>query len=168
MAKRVVRWQMTLDKPEDVTVRGWRDLLKAAWLAVGTWWDREIKRRHFEPYASSKYKHQFRTPLTRNRKRKLAARRQVEEGGTRDLVWSGATRRAVMQAHIPRAFPTRMTIDMPTPSYIQMRPRKANRPNMGEELTTIAPDELNAAERLWIDTFERGLTAYRERTVITG
>ena len=164
-----IHWRLIHEKPSDVTVRAFRDLLKGAWQAVGEWWDKEIKPRHLDADAADRYGYQPRKDFTLKRKAAIAKHSpRVLYGGKRPLIWSGRTREAVLLTQIPRAFPTRMTIEMPTPKYVQMNPKKPSHPNLGEELTRLTPDELAQAELLWVVTFLILLQRYREQRVQTG
>ena len=153
-----------IDKPTDISKRGWREALRAGWRAVGEVYEEEVKPRKFDPDASERYGYKPRSEKYLRKKRKRAKYSwRVKNGGERLLVYSGVTRTAVMRTHRPRAFPTRVTIDIAAPSYIQMRPRNANRPNMGEELTSMTADEIQQAERVFEATVERALARLREK-----
>jgi hypothetical protein len=158
----------TTRRPAGFSDRGWTEGCKTGMRAVGEWWEAEIKMRHFEADAASRYGYQPRTERYLRRKKAIAAKTwRVLEGGQRDLVLHGQTRGAVRMRHTPRVFPTRLTIHIPTPSYVQMRPRTTGRPNLGEELTRLTADEVQAAERLYATNLERFLDAWREARTIS-
>ena len=150
---------------QGVTIRAQRAIGKAAHLAVGQQWDREFKMRHFEPGARERYGYKARSAKYLARKERAAkATWRVKGTAEQDLVYSGQTLQDVKNTQRPRAFPTRVTIDMPTPSYVSMRPdpRFRDAPNLGEELTTVSPDELDALTQTLIVTTEGLLEQYWE------
>lgn len=127
--------------------------------AVGEYWDAEYKMRHLGPGAAERYGYQERTERYLRRKEYGSRATWRIKGGRDDaLIFSGQTLQAVRQRMIPRAFPTRVTIQMPTPTYITMRPKPGkNRtpPNLGEELTRVIPEEEQRLGEVWIATAER-------------
>jgi len=164
-----IRWKMTNDKPESVTVRGWREMLKGAWQAVGQWWDRTVKPRLFDADAADKRGWKPRTERYRRAKIRRAAKdSRIKEGGQRDLILTGQTRTDVMRQQVPKAFPTRVTVQIPTREYVQMRPKAPGRPNLGEELATVTAEEQAEGAQIWQAEFERRWNAYEKRTVRTG
>jgi hypothetical protein len=73
--------------------------------------------RHFEPGAAARYGYQARAA-----KYQASKNRHVDRGSRHHspdakspLIFKGALRAAVRQNHQPRAFPTRVTVNMPTP-----------------------------------------------------
>ena len=157
----IVRFALLTDQPDGVSVRAWREALKAGWYAVGEYYDAVVQPRKFEPGAASRYGFQPRTEKYLKRKRRTAAKTwKVKDGGELDLVLSGITRTAVKRRQYPRPFYNRVVVDTPTPNYVQMRPRKAGRPNMGAELASVAPDERAEMERIFQTVVESRLQAY--------
>jgi hypothetical protein len=148
-----------------VTIRAQRQIGKAAHLAVGQQWDAEFKMRHFEPGAAQRYGYKARSAKYLARKER-ASKATWRVKGTRDqdLVYSGQTMQTVKNTQRPRPFPSRVTIDMPTPSYVSMRPdpRFRDAPNLGEELTTVSPDEVQSLTQTLIVTTEALLEQYWE------
>lgn len=133
-------------------------------LAVGVAWDRWFKMRHFAADARTRYNYAPRTAAHRRRKE----RRGIP--GFLDLVYGGHTRAQVASPQIPRAFPTRVSIVMPTPAWVQMRPdpRKRRAPNLGEELTRVTPDEAAELEQVYEDVTEPLVAAHLERMLALG
>lgn len=157
-----IRFAWVGEKPEGISVRAWREALKAGWYAVGVYYDEVVQPRKFEADAASRYGYQPRTPKYAARKKRLAAKSwRVKEGGQRDIVYSGVTRTAVKRKQYPRAFYQRVTVDTPTPAYVQMRPRRSGRPNLGAELTSVSSDERAEMERIFKATVEAALSEYR-------
>lgn len=164
MAK--IGFEITSDQPDDVSGRAWRKALVAGWFAIGTWHDAVVQPRKFQPDAATRYKYQPRSPRYLARKKRIAARSwRIKDGGERELVYKGITRTIVLRRQYPRAFPTRVWVELPTPSYIQMRPKRGrwDMPAMGVELTSIASDEYSEAETVFLEAAERSLQTTRER-----
>lgn len=166
MAKQIVRFTLVEDKPADVSGRAWREAHRAGWYAVGTYHDKEVQTRKFDADAERRYGYQPRSARYLARKKRIGQRSyKIKEGGERLLVASGMTRTAVLRRQYPRPFPTRVTLDIPTPSYVQMRPRRANMPAMGVELTSITAAEQTSMEAVFIEAAEKFLESVRIKTV---
>jgi hypothetical protein len=152
------------DRPAGVGQRTWREISKTGMFTVGVAWDRWFKMRHFAADATSRYGYAPRTPAYRRRKE----RRGVP--GFLAMVFQGHTRAAVSSPQIPRAFPTRATITLSAPPYIQMRPdpRRRKAPNLGEELTRTTAEEIAALEKVFTETTEPLIAAHLERMIATG
>ncbi len=157
-------FEVTDQRPPDVSIRRWRTFNRDAMAEVGNLYDDVFKMRHFEPGASSRYGYRPRTPAHIARKAKAVARNSftVSPDANRDLIFSGALRKAVKMKHLPRAFPTRVTVNMPTPSYAQMKPRRPNMPNLGDEIVRVTNDEMGEMERAYKASLEHDLNSYRE------
>ena len=152
---------MTGDKPEGVSVRAWREALKAGWYAVGEYYDAVVQPRKFEPGAAARYGYKARTDKYLKRKQRIAAKSwRVKDGGKTDIVFGGMTRTAVKRRQYPKPYYNRVVVDTPTPSYVQMRPRRPNQPNMGAELASIAPDERLEMERIFKEVVETKIAEY--------
>lgn len=163
-----IRWKITTDKPADVTVRGWRQLLTECWAAVGRWWDEVVKPRLFDSHAAAERGWKPRSERYLKQKLRHAQKDpRIKEGGTRLMVFSGQTRTDVMRPQFGRAFPTRLTILIPTREYVQMRSKAPNKPNLGEELATLTAGEMAEAAHLWQEQFETRLRLYREKTAVS-
>jgi hypothetical protein len=149
-------------RPAGVGQRTWRDIAKAGMFAVGVAWDKYFKMRHFDPGAASRYGYKPRTAAHKRRKAKRGLPVWL------DLVFSGDTRRDVARLQIPRAFPTRVTITMPTARYVQMRPYKRDAPALGDELTRVAADEADALAQVFVDVTEPAVAEHLERATVGG
>ena len=156
------------ERPPDIAKRRWPGISRDAMGEVGALWDSKFKARHFEPGAADRYGYQPRSPAYLAKKRRLAGlsgqargKFRISPNVDRALVFSGDLRRAVLMRHLPRAFPTRVTVNMPTPRYAQMKPYKTGRPNLGEELTKVTPDEFVDLENRYRDELEVGIEAAR-------
>ena len=161
--------RITNDRPPDVTIRAWRKISTYAFMQIGVLWDRQFKMRHFEAGASGRYGYQARSPKYEARKRRMAAMAvpKISRAAANPLIYTGATRRAVQAAQIPHAYPSRVTINMATPSYFAMRPRAAGRPSLGDEATRIIQEERVACEQKYVKTVEDELAVYRVIRVTT-
>lgn len=167
MAK--ISFQIITDKPDDISKRGWRTALIAGWFAVGEYHDRVVQPRKFDASAAERYHYQPRSPKYLARKKRIAQHSwRVKDGGEREIVYSGMTRTRVLARQYPKAFPTKVWVEIPTPSYIQMRPNKRgsrrNMPALGQELVSITADEQQAMAAAFREAVEERLTEIRERT----
>jgi len=166
MAK--IAFAITTDQPDDISDRGWRTALIAGWFAVGEYHDRVVQPRKFESGAAERYGYQPRSAKYLARKKRIAQHSwRVKDGGQREIVYSGMTRTRVLLRQYPKAFPTKVWVDLPTPSYIQMRPNRTgsrrNMPALGQELVSITADEQTAMEAAFQQAVEERLTEIRER-----
>lgn len=161
--------RITNERPPDASIRAWRTISKHGFLEIGLYWDRYCKMRHFEVGASARYGYQQRSAKYEARKRRMAAMAvpTVSRSAASPLIYSGASRRAIASAQVPHAYPSRVTINMATPSYFAMRPRAVGRPNLGDEATRVTQDERETFERLYVTTVERDLAAYRATKTTT-
>lgn len=150
----------SIERPAGVGIRSWREIGKAGMFAVGVAWDRYFKMLHFAPDARSRYGYKPRSAAYRRRKAKKGV------PGFLDMVYSGDTRRDVARMQLPRAFPSRVSIVMPTAAYVQMRPdpRHRDAPNLGEELTRVVPDELQVLESVFVEVTEPLVKMHLEQT----
>ena len=154
------------DLKKTMSDRAWREANKVAYYHVGMMFEQEIKPTKFSASAAATYDYQPRKPKYLARKRggyvrSLAGGKYpIPEGGTRDLVYSGRLRAAVLKPHFPRVFPTRVTIRYNTPrspqghDYANMRPFKSGHPNIGEELTRVTPEQFRRMESIYHDQME--------------
>jgi hypothetical protein len=158
----VIRFGWVGEKPEGVSIRAWREALKAGWFAVGEYYDQVVQPRKFEPGAADRYGYQPRKERYLKSKRRRAERSwRVKDGGLLNNVYSGITRTAVKRRQIPRPFYNRVVVETPTPRYVAMRPYKSGRPNIGAELSSLAADERREMERIFQETVEQRLSQYK-------
>lgn len=143
-----LRIQHELDLPSDQDIRSFdlgravHASAKFAHQKMGELWHRKFLPQHFGPNAGARYGYQQRTPGYMQRKvpgkstwrNRMAVRsgsgmfnfsmfkqtwRDTIEGGPNDFnVYTGALRRIMSKNPSFRAYPTRVTIDMPTLPYI--------------------------------------------------
>lgn len=157
-------FEVTDEKPPDVSKRKWNEFSRDGMNECGLLYDRKFKMRHFEPGAAARYGYQSRKPKYQEKKNRAVDRgsRHHSPDAKNPLIFSGALRAAVRQNHLPRAFPTRFTVSMPTPIYAAMTPRRSGVPNLGSELTRVAADEQLEFEKVYHDTVETEYNQYRE------
>lgn len=155
-----------------LSVRATRRVLKGAYEVIGRKWLEDYLPLHFHPVAANRYGYTPRTSGTNKKKRRLAERGKVEDGGRLPLVWSGVLRRAMLShSHRVQAFPTRATIKLIGPSYLSIN-YKPGRPNMAREILTVTSDEATklaeAGERRMDHLIREELKTQRPRKVIKG
>lgn len=122
-------------------------VLKALnWELANYWW-RHFLKRHFEPGAAGKYGYQARTEQWRARKRQLFERGYAK-APDQDLVFRGEMQENLGSYVDIRAYPTRFSATMHGPRYVTMTPRDPTKPNLGKEVTTLAPEEEDQMGRL--------------------
>jgi hypothetical protein len=149
-----IGYEIAQSRLDALTVRGRRAVFTAANRAMAELWQRKFKHLHFGIAARHRYGYQPRRPGTLKRKRQLAERGVVQDGGRVDLVHSGVMRQQVLRYHPIRATPKFSSILLHGPVYFQIR-YKPGRPNLADEVTRIIPSEgtalaqaaLNAAEK---------------------
>lgn len=161
----LIRTTITEEKPFDVTVRAWPKMQRQANMDMGSYWYKHFLPRHFRYDAKEKYHHQKRTRGYMIRKQRMAAKGKAIAPGTVDNMLSGASRDAMLASVVIRAFPTRATVNMVTPSYFQMRPYKNNQPNKGEEIARVTADELQKLNEVGAASLEKQLKEFRARRV---
>ena len=125
--------RLTLDKPADLSTRGWKEIMRRAHRRELKHWHRTKLRGHFLKGAASRYGYQPRKPkyLSQPRKR-----------GKPPLMYGGDAYNATVRGTpLIRAFPTRAKLTMNTPKYVMMRPWKSGRPNLGAEMTALTWQE---------------------------
>ena len=162
-----IRIKMTWDPPV-LSRRKLTAALKVAFETAGSYWKEQYLPRHFDQ-RQGRYQYRRRTQkylTSKAKKAKLAAvQPPVVKGGALLLVNTGLTERS-MEAHHPvRAYPTRVTIKMPGPRYVGMRPYKSNHPNLGAEITKVTADENRTLLALFERTLQKEIDAYREKRV---
>lgn len=145
-----------------LTVRGQRAALKSTWDETGKLWQREFLPKHFKSGATSRYGYQHRTIKTVERKRWLASKGKVEDGGNTPLVWSGLMRRSMLGFRQRQAaYPTRVTINLVGPSYLSIN-YKPGRPHYAKEILTVNSEERREIDRFMQQTIrEKSLEQFR-------
>jgi hypothetical protein len=133
-----------------VSRRALKEITREAHRLQALEWHRQFVKLHFEDPAKFRYGYKRRSEKYR--------RRKLRQGkGNTDLVFSGLTREAMLRPPLVRAFPSRARVQMAGPSYVAMRPRGKNKPNMGEEISTVTADEVRVLEKVLGGEVERGI-----------
>lgn len=151
--------------PALLSKRALREAMKRSFAAAGEYWMEHYRPKHFSSQ-QTRYRYKPRKQRYLDRKQRDAKRpgTKIEDGGTRLLVYSGLTRRSMLTYHPVRAYPTRLSIRMPGPRYVGMRPYKSGRPNLGEEITQVTPDEKRQLMAVFERALQKEIDAYKERT----
>lgn len=141
--------------PDDVPTRRMEMISRDAMYLVGELWEQRYKPLHFGPGASAKYRYRQRSREYQDRKYRKFGHREV-------MVWSGLTKASVLQKLYPRAYPTRVRVDLPTPSYIRMVPR-GGKPALGDELTRTNYGEDKYLEKVWGEKCEADMQEWIDK-----
>lgn len=158
---------LRIEEPDwdDLSVRAHREVARESYAAMGKFWVQKYLPDHFQPYSRAKYRYQLRTRKYMQRKRALAARGLVRDGGAIDLVFSGRSRQMLTRPALIRGYPTRVTLDLDAPDYFTVRfnPRGRGRrqpDKMAELGRTISSQDRHLGEVLH-DTAATLIAAYR-------
>jgi hypothetical protein len=159
---------------DELTGRGARRAKRAGYQAVGEYWVAKHLPRHFIRGAGVRYGYTPRSAKYEKKKRAIAASNPgvIQEGGRVLLVFSGALRDHLLSGagvNI-RAFPTRVTVRLTAPHGLPMRPKRPSFPHIGEELTTVADEELPELQTVATRAAMRDIKAQRtkKRTTLGG
>jgi len=142
-----------------IGVKRLNQITKKAFSDVGAYWHDQMLPDAFAPGAVYRHEHQPRSRKWKNKKLRLASHGIGEEGGTRNLVFTGMTRRSVKEYATIRAFPRRATVNMVGPRYISMQPKNPNMPNMGQEITHLTEGQRQRLMKVFRDTVMQGIRA---------
>lgn len=146
----------------DLVVRELRHVTKATHEAIGRHWYERLLPEHFTPWARSAFNHSPRSRKYIQRKMAAARNGKVMDGGTLDLVATGALRRMVLGiAPIVKGYPSRATVKIFGPTYFQERPRNPRRPNMARELKAVSDVHGKRLQTVGEHTFTAALAAVR-------
>lgn len=146
----------TITHDGEMSARAHNRVMKGVMGDVGEHWNKHIKGRHFRSGAATKYGYKPRTNAWMRRK----LRSPIAASDARlPLVFTGTLKRQVLRSRNVKAFPTRATVEMQVPQYVTSRPnptgRGRNRPNMGQEITAITPDEIHELDIVAEKSYER-------------
>ena len=179
-------------RPLDVVRDAWRVIARAAYKAVGQWWIDNLLQKHFEPGAATKYGYASRSQAYLLRKfgqshgslnsRGIARKEHYSYLRKRDdeqpLQLSGYMRREVSRSYVIRGFPTRATVIMYGPNYMNAklgagyRTRRTGKggtftdygqsqPDKVREMTTVLPAERKEMARVLEQEILKGIQSYR-------
>lgn len=151
--------RLTLDKPADLSTRGWKEIMRRAHSRELLDWHRTKLRGHFRKAASATYGYQTRKPKYLKQRFKR---------GKPPLIYRGATYNATVKGTpLIRAFPTRAKLTMNTPKYVKMVPLKSGRPNLGAELTAVTWQETRDMEASEAAYAEKEIMRIRAKRTFT-
>ncbi len=140
--------------------REWNEIQRGVWQAVGRYWHVHFRPKHFTRAGAQEYGYEPRTAAYQRRKAKQKHHQEP-------LVFTGESRRRTRSARIvPFATASRVGVRVrmsaPNLSY-----RRANTPDMRDELTTISDSEGAVLSRLHRRGTEAGLRQSRGRRTVT-
>lgn len=156
----IIRLQIRFKPDFGARSRKANRILKAAHEAGARFWHRVCLPRHFTRGATGRYGFRLRSEQYHSSKKKR---------GKPALVYSGVTRETALRTIGVKAYPTRATLTLYTPSWIPQRPRRPNMPDMADELFRVRDDEQKQIEAVEQATAEKMLREMKEtRTVRIG
>ena len=142
-------------------------ITKQGFANVGLYWDEHMLPNAFAAGAARRHHHKPRSRKWREKKVALAKVGVGEEGGTRNLVFTGETRRSIQDYAVVRAFPRRVRVTMIGPRYITMTPKDPNMPNMGAEITHCTPGQVRRLMAVMHDSIMRGINTTQDTRTYT-
>ena len=89
--------------------------------------------------------------------------RKRRRGERRPLVFTGHLKNLMTRRQIVMAYPTRATINIPGPSYLSMRPKSGNRPNLGEEVTRVDKKDEDKLTEIHDQELQKLINNYKPR-----
>lgn len=142
-----------------------REVIRDAMRSMAQLWKADMAPRHFRADASARYGYKQRSRKYLARKQQLFKRGLIPSPRLA-LVYTGLTRAKATGMASIRAYPTRATVDLYTPSYVRIRPM-GNRPNLYNEITAIAADERPILDRHLAAEADRGFRAIQSKYTVT-
>lgn len=149
--------------------------LRAAYLAMAEEWVAKYLKLHFKSGNASRYGYKPRSAKWLKRKAFFGRIGLSLYGGQVPLVDRGRMRDMILGGYTIRAYPTRATVKLPGPRYLQARPNpigpRRNRPDMAAEILRVLPDELKQLETYagsrmdQLLNIERAKAALRKRKI---
>lgn len=188
----VLRGKLVENRPIDVVRDAWRTITRAAYRAVGLYWVEKFLPKHFEPGAASRYRYDYRSAAYLMRKHgtnigsmRISGIERKDQGShlrklddETPLVLTGRMKQDVLSQSVVRGFPTRATIYLYGPSYMNVKlgagytKRKNNKggtfvdytrhqPDKAKEMTTVTPPEREELAKVLRQELLAGIAAYR-------
>lgn len=188
----LLRGKLVENRPLDVVRDAWRTITRAAYRAIGLYWVLNMLPRHFEPGAANRYGYEMRSQAYLLRKhgtnvgnlRSLGLKRSEIYTHLRrldndePLQLTGYMKRAVQSQYVVRGFPTRATVILHGPAYMNaklgagFRNRRDGKggtfvdysrrqPDKVKELTTVRGDEREVLAKVLTQEIRAGITSYR-------
>jgi hypothetical protein len=164
----VVKSTIIEDRPEWMTIREHRRIRTAANAAAGRYWHQYFLPKHWLPSAHFVYQHRPRSRKWRDKKKRMArftAGIVDPRAGNTDNIYTGQMAKAAQRNATLAAYPTRCTITMIGPTYMVMRPYKANQPDKGAEATRVTPAEGRKIEEVNAEHYERAMNRLKAQKV---
>ena len=144
-------------------------ITKAAFSEVAAYWYNHLLQDAFAPGAARRHQHKPRSRKWLEKKAALAKAGVGEDGGTRDIVFMGETRRSVKAYAAIRAFPRRASVKMVGPRHVTMQPTNPNMPNMGAEITHVTESQRRKLMKVFEAAVLKGInTCQDQRTYTVG
>lgn len=157
-------FELTIDKPLDMSKRAWQSALKEAHQTAAELWREEMLPEHYTASAAQRYGYQARSGQYLMRKLRACSRGQAVPGML-PLVYSGRTRADSMATAVARGFPTRLKVTMQNPRYIEINPRDPKKPRLAAEQVAVTQDELQRLSELVAEKVSEAIDRYSERQV---
>ena len=145
-----VRYDGPVPGSVNLRARTWRKLQKASWSALGRYWHKKIRPKHFTAAGAAEYGY-------RRRDRNYTAGKLEQFGHTNPLELSGEAKRQSGQEDVRATFKrVRVVIHAP----------KLNFHNMSEELRTISTAEGKTLSNKFDAWLERRLKRITKTTLV--
>ncbi len=188
----VLRGKLVENRPIDIVRDAWRTITREAYRAVGLYWVANMLPKHFQPGAASKYNYEYRSQAYLLRKhgtnvgnlRAIGLKRREVFSKLRQLdnetplVLTGRMKQDVLSQNVVRGFPTRATVYLYGPQYMNAKlgagyARRKNdkggtfvdysrrQPDKAKEMTTVTSDERNELAVVLTRELKAGIAAYR-------
>lgn len=167
----ILRAKIVGKKPLDIPRDAWRVITRKAHEEVGRYWVEHYLEGHFAEGAGRKYNYDFRSREYRDRKdRAFANRRPFQKGAApviagsgRPNVLTGRMMQDVLSQNTVRGFPSRATVTLYGPKYLNTRFYKKRQPDKGAEITRVTKEEAKVLSRVLRDSIKDQINAYRSR-----
>lgn len=167
----ILRAKIVGKKPLDIPRDAWRVITRKAHEDVGRYWVEHMLEGHFAEGAGQKYGYKFRTKAYRDRKdRNFAQRRPMQKGAApviagsgRPNVLTGRMMQDVLAQNTVRGFPSRATVTLYGPQYLNTRFHKKVQPDKGAEITKVTPQEAKLLSKVLRDSIAEQIKTYRSR-----
>lgn len=141
---------------DSVAKRRWPKIIAAGLYACAQVWAKTYLPRHWTPTAKRKYNHEPRTVEWLKRRRQLAERGVIREGGGEiDNLVSGLFRELVLGWYELRARGKRVTFRTYGPRYVTLRPKAGKGPFKWGEITTTVPAEVRRMGKVFLETVQQ-------------
>lgn len=157
----------TISQENFPSKRAWDRARTRAHADQGSHWHQHLLPKHFQPDAKTRYQHKPRTEKYIKRKKRLAKIGKVKYGGEVDNVATGFMERILTSSASIRAYPSRVTVGMPGPRYINMRPHKSNQPDKAAEIIRVTDAEAKELEKVLDDSLIRSIDKERSKGIIS-